>query len=323
MPLKSAADIKIIAQNVLKNESEALLKLVDYIDDSFVKAVELIYNAKGRVVITGVGKSAIIAQKIVATMNSTGTPSIYMHAADAIHGDLGNIQRDDVVVCISKSGNTPEVKVLLPLIKNFGNAIIAITGNLASALAESADVVLNATVGEEACPNNLAPTTSTTAQLAVGDALAVCLLDMKSFTSNDFAKYHPGGALGKKLYLRVGEVADQNEKPSVSPTDTLSSVIVEISSKRLGATAVVENNQLKGVITDGDLRRMLSSNHSLDATKAQDIMSKEPKSIDYGSLAVEALKVMKNNHISQLIVVKEGQYAGLIHLHDLIREGII
>lgn len=323
MPLKSAADIKTIAQNVLKNESVALLKLVDYIDDSFVKAVELIYHSKGRVVITGVGKSAIIAQKIVATMNSTGTPSIYMHAADAIHGDLGNIQRDDVVICISKSGNTPEVKVLLPLIKNFGNAILAITGNLASALAESADVVLNATVEEEACPNNLAPTTSTTAQLAVGDALAVCLLDMKSFTSNDFAKYHPGGALGKKLYLRVGEVADQNEKPSVSPMDTLRSVIVEISSKRLGATAVVENNQLKGVITDGDLRRMLSSNHSLDATKAQDIMSKEPKSIDYDSLAVEALKVMKNNHISQLIVVKEGQYAGLIHLHDLIREGII
>ncbi len=323
MPLKSATDIKTIAQNVLKNESEALLKLVDYIDDSFVKAVDLIYHAKGRVVITGVGKSAIIAQKIVATMNSTGTPSIYMHAADAIHGDLGNIQRDDVVICISKSGNTPEVKVLLPLIKNFGNAIIAITGNLASALAESADVVLNSTIDEEACPNNLAPTTSTTAQLAIGDALAVCLLDMKSFTSNDFAKYHPGGALGKKLYLRVGEVADQNEKPSVSPSDTLSSVIVEISSKRLGATAVVENNQLKGVITDGDLRRMLSANHSLDATKAQDIMSKEPKSIDYDSLAVEALKVMKNNHISQLIVVKEGQYAGLIHLHDLIREGII
>jgi arabinose-5-phosphate isomerase len=323
MPLKSAVDIITLAQNVLKNESEALLRLVDYIDNSFVKAVELIYNSSGRVVVTGVGKSAIIAQKIVATMNSTGTPSIYMHAADAIHGDLGNIQRDDVVICISKSGNTPEVKVLLPLIKNFGNAIVAITGNLSSALAESADVVLNSTVEEEACPNNLAPTTSTTAQLAVGDALAICLLDMKSFTSSDFAKYHPGGALGKKLYLRVGEVADQNEKPSVHPADTLSNVIVEISSKRLGATAVVDKGHLMGVITDGDLRRMLTANHSLDSTLAQDIMSKDPKSIDYDSLAVEALKVMKNNHISQLVVIKDGQYSGLIHLHDLIREGII
>ncbi len=323
MTLKSSEDIKRIAKIVLKNESDALLKLIDYVDDSFVKSVELIYNSKGRVVITGVGKSAIIAQKIVATMNSTGTPSIYMHAADAIHGDLGNIQTDDVVVCISKSGNTPEVKVLLPLIKNFGNSIIAITGNLSSALAESADYVLNSTIEEEACPNNLAPTTSTTAQLAMGDALAVCLLDLKSFTSNDFAKYHPGGALGKKLYLRVGEVADQNEKPMVKPEDSLNQVILEISSKRLGATAVVSNKQLVGVITDGDLRRMLSTIHSLGETKANDIMSTNPKIIDYNSLAVEALKVMKANHISQLIVINNGEYAGLIHLHDLIREGII
>jgi arabinose-5-phosphate isomerase len=323
MTLKSSEDIKRIAKIVLKNESDALLKLIDYVDDSFVKSVELIYNSKGRVVITGVGKSAIIAQKIVATMNSTGTPSIYMHAADAIHGDLGNIQTDDVVVCISKSGNTPEVKVLLPLIKNFGNSIIAITGNLSSALAESADYVLNSTIEEEACPNNLAPTTSTTAQLAMGDALAVCLLDLKSFTSNDFAKYHPGGALGKKLYLRVGEVADQNEKPMVKPEDSLNQVILEISSKRLGATAVVSDKQLVGVITDGDLRRMLSTNHSLGETKANDIMSTNPKIIDYNSLAVEALKVMKANHISQLIVINNGEYAGLIHLHDLIREGII
>jgi len=323
MTLKSSEDIKRIAKIVLKNESDALLKLIDYVDDSFVKSVELIYNSKGRVVITGVGKSAIIAQKIVATMNSTGTPSIYMHAADAIHGDLGNIQTDDVVVCISKSGNTPEVKALLPLIKNFGNSIIAITGNLSSALAESADYVLNSTIEEEACPNNLAPTTSTTAQLAMGDALAVCLLDLKSFTSNDFAKYHPGGALGKKLYLRVGEVADQNEKPMVKPEDSLNQVILEISSKRLGATAVVSNKQLVGVITDGDLRRMLSTIHSLGETKANDIMSTNPKIIDYNSLAVEALKVMKANHISQLIVINNGEYAGLIHLHDLIREGII
>ncbi|MDB9775762.1 KpsF/GutQ family sugar-phosphate isomerase [Vicingaceae bacterium] len=323
MTLKSSEDIKRIAKIVLKNESDALLKLIDYVDDSFVKSVELIYNSKGRVVITGVGKSAIIAQKIVATMNSTGTPSIYMHAADAIHGDLGNIQTDDVVVCISKSGNTPEVKVLLPLIKNFGNSIIAITGNLSSALAESADYVLNSTIEEEACPNNLAPTTSTTAQLAMGDALAVCLLDLKSFTSNDFAKYHPGGALGKKLYLRVGEVADQNEKPMVKPEDSLNQVILEISSKRLGATAVVSDKQLVGVITDGDLRRMLSTIHSLGETKANDIMSTNPKIIDYNSLAVEALKVMKANHISQLIVINNGEYAGLIHLHDLIREGII
>tara|TARA_R110002049_G_scaffold6899_12_gene42013 strand:+ start:4849 stop:5820 length:972 start_codon:yes stop_codon:yes gene_type:complete len=323
MPLKSSEDIKRIAKTVLKNEADALLKLVDYVDDSFVKSVELIFNSKGRVVITGVGKSAIIAQKIVATMNSTGTPSIYMHAADAIHGDLGNIQRDDVVICISKSGNTPEVKVLLPLIKNFGNNIIAITGNLTSTLAESADFVLNSTIDEEACPNNLAPTTSTTAQLAMGDALAVCLLDMKSFTSNDFAKYHPGGALGKKLYLRVGELADQNEKPVVSPEDSLKKVILEISSKRLGATAVVKEGELLGVITDGDLRRMLSKEHVFDAAIASDIMSINPKSITYDSLAVEALKVMKTNHISQLLVVKEGKYAGLIHLHDLIREGII
>lgn len=323
MPLKTAEDIKRIAKTVLKNEADALLKLVDYVDDSFVKSVQLIYKSKGRVVITGVGKSAIIAQKIVATMNSTGTPSIYMHAADAIHGDLGNIQRDDVVICISKSGNTPEVKVLLPLIKNFGNPIIAITGNLSSALAESADYVLNSTIEEEACPNNLAPTTSTTAQLAVGDALAVCLLDMKSFTSNDFARYHPGGALGKKLYLRVGEVADQNEKPFVLPSDDLNKVILEISSKRLGATAVVENNTLLGIITDGDLRRMLSKGESFERVKAIDIMSTNPKVTAYDTLAVEALKLMKTNHISQLIVEKEGVYVGLIHLHDLIREGII
>lgn len=323
MPLKTAEDIKRIAKTVLKNEADALLKLVDYVDDSFVKSVQLIYESKGRVVITGVGKSAIIAQKIVATMNSTGTPSIYMHAADAIHGDLGNIQRDDVVICISKSGNTPEVKVLLPLIKNFGNPIIAITGNLSSALAESADYVLNSTIEEEACPNNLAPTTSTTAQLAVGDALAVCLLDMKSFTSNDFARYHPGGALGKKLYLRVGEVADQNEKPFVLPSDDLNKVILEISSKRLGATAVVENNTLLGIITDGDLRRMLSKGESFERVKAIDIMSTNPKVTAYDTLAVEALKLMKTNHISQLIVEKEGVYVGLIHLHDLIREGII
>lgn len=323
MPLKTAEDIKRIAKTVLKNEADALLKLVDYVDDSFVKSVQLIYESKGRVVITGVGKSAIIAQKIVATMNSTGTPSIYMHAADAIHGDLGNIQRDDVVICISKSGNTPEVKVLLPLIKNFGNPIIAITGNLSSALAESADYVLNSTIEEEACPNNLAPTTSTTAQLAVGDALAVCLLDMKSFTSNDFARYHPGGALGKKLYLRVGEVADQNEKPFVLPSDDLNKVILEISSKRLGATAVVENNKLLGIITDGDLRRMLSKGESFERVKAIDIMSTNPKVTAYDTLAVEALKLMKTNHISQLIVEKEGVYVGLIHLHDLIREGII
>jgi arabinose-5-phosphate isomerase len=246
-----------------------------------------------------------------------------MHAADAIHGDLGNIQRDDVVICISKSGTTPEVKVLIPLIKNFGNKIIAITGNMTSNLATSADYVLNATIEVEACPNNLAPTTSTTAQLAIGDALAVCLLNLKSFTSTDFAKYHPGGALGKKLYLRVGELADSNEKPEVKLNDNLKTVIVEISAKRLGAAAVVENGQLKGVITDGDLRRMLSESINFESIKASDIMSKNPKNIDYDSLAVEALKMMKLYNISQLIVTKEGKYAGLIHIHDLIREGIL
>ena len=321
--MKSDIEVKRIAKEVLKNEADALLKLIDYIDDDFVKSVQLIFESKGRVVITGVGKSAIIAQKIVATMNSTGTPSIYMHAADAIHGDLGNIQQDDVVICISKSGTTPEVKVLIPLIKNFGNKIIAITGNMTSNLATSADFVLNATIDVEACPNNLAPTTSTTAQLAIGDALAVCLLNLKSFSSTDFAKYHPGGALGKKLYLRVGEVADRNETLSVKLTDNLKAVIVEISANRLGAAAVVENGGLKGVITDGDLRRMLSGSVDFDTITAADIMSKSPKSIDYDSLAVEALKVMKMHNISQLIVLKEGQYAGLIHIHDLIREGIL
>ncbi len=308
---------------VLKNEADALRKLIDYIDDEFVKCVEVIYQSKGRVVISGIGKSAIIAQKIVATLNSTGTPSIYMHAADAIHGDLGNIQQDDVVICISKSGNTPEVKALLPLIKNFGNVIIGLTANLQSTLAKQADYILNATIESEACPNNLAPTTSTTAQLAIGDALAVCLLECRDFTSSDFAKYHPGGALGKKLYLRVNEIAEENQKPQVALDTDLKAAIVEISANRLGATAVIENDVIVGIITDGDLRRMFTQVDNFKGLKAKDIMSANPKTISAESLAVEALQVLQNNNISQILVEEKGKYVGIVHIHDLIREGIL
>ena len=321
--MKSSIEIKNIAQKVLKNEADALTKLIDYVDDEFVKCVEVIYQSKGRVVISGIGKSAIIAQKIVATLNSTGTPSIYMHAADAIHGDLGNIQKDDVVICISKSGNTPEVKALLPLIKNFGNVIIGLTANLQSTLAHQADYILNASIESEACPNNLAPTTSTTAQLAIGDALAVCLLECKDFTSSDFAKYHPGGALGKKLYLRVNEIAEENEKPQVSVDTDLKAAIVEISANRLGATAVIDNNKIVGIITDGDLRRMFSQVDSFKGLLAKDIMSSNPKTISSDSLAVEALQLLQKNNISQILVEDNGKYIGIVHIHDLIREGIL
>ena len=260
----------------------------------------------------------------VATMNSTGTPAIFMHAADAIHGDLGSIQQADQVICISKSGNTPEIKVLIPLLKRGGNKLIALVGNMDSYLAKEADYVLNSTVESEACPNNLAPTSSTTAQLAMGDALAICLLDCREFTSKDFAKYHPGGALGKKLYLRVGDISSQNQQPQVHPDDSIKSVIVEISSKRLGATAVVnDNDELVGVITDGDLRRMLEKTDSISALKASDIMNRTPKEIDYAELAVLAKELLEQYNITQLIVTQKGKYKGFIHLHDLLREGII
>ncbi len=320
---KSIDKIIELAKTTLDIEADSIRNLQNYINNDFVNSVKLIYESKGRVVITGIGKSAIIAQKIVATMNSTGTPAIFMHAADAIHGDLGTIQQDDVVICISKSGNTPEIKVLVPLLKGGGNKLIGLVGNVDSYLAQQADYILNSTVEKEACPNNLAPTSSTTAQLAMGDALAVCLLDQRDFSSSDFAKYHPGGALGKKLYLKVGDIAIQNQKPQVRPDDPVKSVILEISSKRLGATAVVENDKLVGVITDGDLRRMLEKADSINTLKASDIMNKTPKQIDANELAVNAMQLLEKYNITQLIVTDEGKYHGFVHLHDLLKEGII
>ncbi|WP_425428179.1 KpsF/GutQ family sugar-phosphate isomerase [Algibacter marinivivus] len=304
-------------------ESKAILNLSSLITDDFAEATQLIYNSKGRVIITGIGKSAIIANKIVATLNSTGTPAVFMHAADAIHGDLGLILKDDVVICISKSGNTPEIKVLVPLIKSAKNKMIAITGNTDSFLGQHADFILNAYVEKEACPNNLAPTTSTTAQLVIGDALAVCLLELRGFSSNDFAKYHPGGALGKKLYLRVQDISSINEKPKVTPTTSIKDVIVEITEKMLGVTAVVENDVIIGIITDGDLRRMLSKVDNFSNLTANDIMSANPKRIDGEAMAIDALEVMETNEISQLLVEENGKYSGIVHLHDLIKEGII
>ena len=321
--MKSNNTIVEIAKKAIKNQSKAIKRLADFIDDEFAEATNLIFNLKGRVIVTGVGKSAIIANKIVATLNSTGTPSIFMHAADAIHGDLGTIQHNDVVICISKSGNTPEVKVLVPLIKNSSNKLIAITSNRDSFLGKNADFVLNSYVEKEACPNNLAPTTSTTAQLVIGDALAICLLELREFSSIDFAKFHPGGALGKRLYLRVNDISSINLKPQVNPNDDVKKVIVEISEKMLGITAVVENKKIVGVITDGDIRRMLNKHDNIKDLCAKDIMSKNPKYIVASAMAVEALDLMEANEISQLLVEKNGLYAGVIHLHDLIKEGII
>ena len=320
---KSIDKIVELAKSTLTIEADSIHNLLNYINDDFVACVKLIYESKGRVVVTGIGKSAIIAQKIVATLNSTGTPAIFMHAADAIHGDLGTLQQDDIVICISKSGNTPEIKVLVPLLKIGGNKLIALVGNIESYLAKQADFILNSTVEKEACPNNLAPTSSTTAQLAMGDALAVCLLDYRGFSSKDFAKYHPGGALGKKLYLKVGDLSSQNQKPQVRSDDPIKSVILEISSKRLGATAVIDNDELVGVITDGDLRRMLERSDSITDLKASDIMNKTPKRIESDELAINAMLVLEQNNITQLIVTDKGKYHGFIHLHDLLKEGII
>ena len=311
------------AKKTIIDESLAISKLADFVDESFAEAVELIYNSKGRVIITGIGKSAIIANKIVATLNSTGTPSVFMHAADAIHGDLGLILKEDVVICISKSGNTPEIKVLIPLLKKAKNILIAITGNMKSMLAEQADFIFNSYVQKEACPNNLAPTTSTTAQLVIGDALAVCLQEIRGFSSDDFAKYHPGGALGKKLFLSVKELLELNEKPAVSLNSGIKEVIIEISKKRLGVTAVIENNKIVGIITDGDLRRMLANTEDFSKLYAKDIMSKAPKTINVSAMAIEAMEIMESNEISQLLVQDNEQYAGIIHLQDLIKEGII
>lgn len=322
--MKTSDEIKDIAIQTITKEYLAIEKLKNNINDDFVKVVELIFNSKGRVIVTGIGKSANIATKIVSTFNSTGTPAIFMHAADAIHGDLGIIQEDDVIICISKSGNTPEIKVLVPLIKNLGNKLIAITGDKQSSLAKQSDYFLNVYVDREACPNNLAPTSSTTAQLVMGDALAVCLLECRGFTAQDFAKYHPGGALGKRLYLKVSDLYPNNEKPEVNPDTPLAQTLIEITSKRLGCVAVTEDNEIKGIITDGDLRRMLSKSLSSNQQKAKDIMTINPKTILKDKFAVEALTLMKENHITQLLVVdKNNKYIGVIHLHDLISEGII
>jgi len=311
------------AKSTILSESEAIAKLADFLDDHFVKAVETIYHSTGRLVVTGIGKSAIIAQKIVATLNSTGTPSLFLHASEAIHGDLGMVQPGDVVICISKSGNSPEIKVLVPLLKRFGNKLIAITGNTTSFLGKEADFVLNTYVEREACPNNLAPTNSTTAQLVIGDAIAVCLMEMKQFTAEDFAKYHPGGALGKKLLLRVRDMLDTTHKPIVAPDSSIKTVIVEISEKRLGVTAVVDHNKIIGIITDGDIRRMLNKTETISGLTAQDIMTKNPKTIKSTDLVSDALNILEDFSITQLVVVDNGEYQGVIHLHDILKEGIV
>ena len=317
-------DIISLAKQTIKQESEAIAGLASFINDDFKKIITLILNCKGRVVISGIGKSAIIAQKIVATLNSTGTPSLFMHAADAIHGDIGMIHQDDVVMMISKSGDSPEIKVLVPIVKKFENKIIAMVGQTQSFLARQADFILNTTVSKEACPNNLAPTSSTTAQMVMGDAIAICLMHARGFGADKFARFHPGGTLGKKLYLKVSDLSFYNEKPSVDENDSLKDVIVEITKKRLGATAVLnKRKQLAGIITDGDLRRMLEKNVSLEKIIAKDIMSANPKTISQNELAVDALDLMRKNNISQLLVVDDKKYAGIIHLHDLVREGII
>ena len=321
--MKDSKAIISLAKKTLATQGDAIHNLSQYIDNDFVNAVNCIRNAKGRVVISGIGKSAIIASKIVATFNSTGTPAIFMHAADAIHGDLGTIQKDDVVVCISKSGNTPEIKMLVPLIKNGKNRMIGMTGNMDSFLAKKADYVINTHVNKEACPNNLAPTTSTTAQLVMGDALAICLLDMRGFSSKDFAKYHPGGTLGKRLYLRVADIAQNNMKPIVNLDTDVKSVIVEISEKMLGVTAVIKDEQIVGVVTDGDIRRMLNKYDNINGLTAKDIMTSNPKVIQADVLAVKALKAMQDNEISQLLVMEGERYLGVVHLHNLVNEGII
>lgn len=318
------SDIIFLAKQTITQEAESIREMVSFITDDFKEVIYLIINCKGRLVVSGIGKSAIIAQKIVATLNSTGTASLFMHAADAIHGDVGMIQQDDVVLIISKSGDSPEIKVLVPIIKNFGNRIIAMVGQTQSYLAKQADFILNTTVRKEACPNNLAPTTSTTAQMVMGDAVAICLMEARGFSADEFAKFHPGGTLGKKLYLKVLDLSLHNEKPQVNESGTLKNVIVEMTKKRLGATAVLtDSGSIAGIITDGDLRRMLEKNISLENITAKDIMTSSPKTISQTHLAVDALDLMRKNDISQLLVVHNEKYAGIIHLHDLVREGII
>jgi arabinose-5-phosphate isomerase len=321
--LKTDKQLLALAQATIQIEADAIVRLKKRLNKDFIECIKLIYGSKGRVVVSGIGKSAIIANKIVATFNSTGTPAVFMHAADAIHGDLGMIQKADVVLLISNSGNTPEIKVLAPLIKNGGNKLIAMTGNTESSLAKNADLILDTSVELEACPHNLAPTSSTTAQLAMGDALAVCLLEHRGFTEHDFARYHPGGALGKRLYLKVGDLYANNTKPVVTPVATINTVILEISSSRLGATAVISKGVLKGIITDGDLRRMMQKHKNYEKLVASNIMTKDPRSVDKNTMALEALEIMKKQNITQLVVTDKKKFLGFVHLHDLLREGII
>jgi len=311
------------ALQTVQLEAKSIADLATFLDASFVETIELLNNCKGRLVFSGIGKSALIAQKIVATLNSTGTPSLFMHAADAIHGDLGTVQQDDIVLIISKSGESPEIKALVPYIKNFGNKLIGIVGNTSSYLAAASDHILNTTVSAEACPNNLAPTSSTTAQLVMGDVIAVSLMQLKGFTSDDFGKYHPGGNLGKRLFLKVADLTSTDLKPTVEPHTPLKNVILEITKNRLGVAVVINNGQIAGVITDGDLRRMLEKTVNIENITAADIMSSTPQLIDHQTLAVEAIEKMKQHEISHLIVTKDGHYYGILHIHELIKEGLI
>ena len=321
--MKKLKPLKTIAINTIKEEASAIANLVNYINADFLNCVGLILRSKGRVIVTGIGKSAIIGQKIVATFNSTGTPAAFLHAADAIHGDIGTIQKEDVVLCLSKSGETPEIKILIPLLKEYGSSLVAIVGNRDSYLARQADLVIDTTVSKEACPNNLAPTSSTTAQMVMGDALAVCLLESRGFTTADFARLHPGGAIGKQLYLKVGDIYPTNQVPKVRFDDDIKKVIIEISSKRLGATAVLKGNTMVGIITDGDLRRMLGKNTDISTLRAADIMTKKPLTVQSDILVVNALSVMREHNITQLLVMEKTTYKGVIHLHDILREGIL
>ena len=321
--MKSSSEIKKIAKETIALELAAIAKLESSINDDFVSVINLIINTKGRLIVAGIGKSANIASKMVATFNSTGQPAVFLHAADAIHGDLGNIQDGDVVICISKSGNTPEVKVLVPFIKSMGNKIIALTGNPKSFLAKESDFTIDVSVDKEACPNNLAPTSSTTAQLVMGDAIAVSLLACKDFSDKDFARFHPGGTLGKRLYLKLADILSDNSNPKVDVNATINEVIIEISQKRLGATAVLKNEKLEGIITDGDLRRMLEKGTAFSNLSAKDIMSSNPKTIAVNSLAYDALQIMENNNISQIIVMDKNVYVGIVHIHELLKEGIL
>lgn len=321
--MSTIESILATAKKTLLSESKSIENLVNYLDEDFAKSVTEIYNTKGRLVVSGIGKSALIAQKIVATLNSTGTPSLFLHAAEAVHGDLGMVQPEDIIICISKSGNSPEIKVLAPLLKRFGNTLIGMTADKNSFLGKESHYILHAYVESEACPNNLAPTNSTTAQLVLGDALAVCLMELRQFKSEDFAVYHPGGALGKKLLLRVKDMLDTTHAPHVTPDASIKKVIMEISEKRLGVTAVIENDQVIGIITDGDIRRMLNNRDTFSDLTARDIMTINPKHIPSSVLVSEALNVLENNAITQLVVIDNQEYKGILHLHDILKEGIV